>query len=75
MDEITCSFCGIEMTDTDSVYGISRGFIDESCYGFRVDEDSDWDIYCSECMNEIDKVLADYKRAREADTGAAQTAT
>lgn len=64
MDEITCSFCGIEMKDKDLAFGISRGSIAESCNGFRIDEDSDWDVYCSKCMDEIDKVLADYKRAR-----------
>ena len=65
MDEIVCTFCGIEMKDKDLAYGISRGSIDETCSGFRIDEDSDWDVYCSECMNEIDKILADYKRTRE----------
>ena len=64
MDETVCTLCGIEMKDMALAYGITRGSIDESCFGFRIDEDSDWDVYCSECMNEIDKVLADYKRAR-----------
>jgi hypothetical protein len=65
MGETGCAFCGIEMKDNDLAYGISRGSIDDSCYGFRMDEDSDWDIYCPECMNEIDRILANYKRARE----------
>ncbi|MBI5485042.1 MAG: hypothetical protein HY888_11360 [Deltaproteobacteria bacterium] len=64
MDETVCTFCGIEMKNKDLAYGISRGSMDESCCGFRIDEDSDWNVYCPECMNEIDKVLADYKRAR-----------
>lgn len=62
MDEVNCSFCGKIMNDKDSAYGISRGSINESCYGFRIDDDSDWNIYCPECMNEIDKVLAEYKQ-------------
>jgi len=65
MDEIVCTFCGIEMKEKDSAYGITRGSIEESCYGFRIDEDSDWDVYCPDCMNEIDKVIADYRRTRE----------
>lgn len=64
MDETVCTFCGIEMHDNDLAYGISSGSIDESCYGLRIDDNSDWDVYCPECMNEIDKVLAEYKRAR-----------
>jgi len=65
MDEIVCTFCGIEIKHRDSAYGITRGSIDESCNGFKIDEDSDWNVYCPDCMNEIDRVLADYKRTRE----------
>jgi hypothetical protein len=65
MDEMFCSFCGIEIGDKNLVYGITKGSIDESCYGFRVDEDSDWDIYCPNCMDTIDKLIADYKRTRQ----------
>ena len=64
MDEIFCSFCGIEMNDKDTAYGITSGSIDESCYGFIIDNDTDWDVYCSDCMNEIDRLLADVKRTR-----------
>jgi hypothetical protein len=64
MDEIVCTFCGIEMKNKYSAYGITKGSIDGSCDGFRIDDDSDWDIYCPDCMNEIDKVLADFKRTR-----------
>ena len=65
MNETCCSFCGKEMKNMDAAFGISRGAIDECCYGFKIDENSDWDVYCPECMNEIDKVLADFKRTRE----------
>ena len=65
MDEIACTFCGIEIKQRDLAYGITRGSIDELCDGFKIDEDSDWDVYCPDCMNEIDRVLADYKRTRE----------
>ena len=64
MNEIYCAFCGIEMQHKDLAHGITRGSIDESSYGFRIDEDSDWDIYCSKCMNEIDRLLSDFKRMR-----------
>lgn len=62
MDEIFCAFCGVELIDTGSCYGVTRGTIDEDCFGFKVDDDSDWDIYCPTCMNLIDKLMADYKR-------------
>lgn len=62
MDKIACAFCGTEILDNSPAYGISKGSIDESCYGFRIDNDSDWDIYCPTCMNLIDKLMADYKR-------------
>lgn len=64
MDEIVCSFCGYEMKDKDTAYGMTRGSIDESCYGFIIDDDTNWDVYCSDCMNTIDRLLADYKQAR-----------
>lgn len=64
MDEIRCSFCGIEMLDECPAYGISKGSIDESCYGFIIDNDSDWEIYCPDCMNTIDKLMANYKRTK-----------
>jgi hypothetical protein len=57
MDEMFCSFCGIEIGDKNLVYGITKGSIDESCYGFRVD--------CPNCMDTIDKLIADYKRTRQ----------
>lgn len=53
------------MKNKDTAYGITSGSIDESCYGFRINEDSDWDVYCPNCMNEIDKILADYKQTRK----------
>ena len=65
MDDIFCTFCGIKMKDHDLAYGVSRGFIAESCNGFRIDENSDWNVYCSDCMNEIDRILANYKLTRD----------
>lgn len=64
MDELSCSLCGVEMKDKDSAYGITRGSINELCYGFKIDDDSDWDVYCSACMNEIDKLIGNFKRVR-----------
>jgi hypothetical protein len=52
------------MKEKDSVYGTTRGFIDESSYGFRIDDDSEWDVYCSDCMNEVDKLIGNFKRTR-----------
>lgn len=65
MDEIVCSFCGIEMNNGETAYGITRGSVDESCDGFRIDDDTDWDVCCSDCMNIIDKLVADFKRTRD----------
>lgn len=64
MNDIFCELCGIEIKDNDSAYGVTSGTIDEDSLGFRIDTDSDWDIYCSDCMNTIDKLIADYKRSQ-----------
>lgn len=65
MDEIHCSFCGIKMSNRDSAYGLTSGIIDKACYGFRIDDDSEWDIFCSNCMNEIDRMIANFKMTRQ----------
>jgi hypothetical protein len=52
------------MKGKDAAYGLTSGVIEEQCYGFCMDSDSDWDIYCVDCMNEIDKLLANYKQMR-----------
>lgn len=64
MDEIVCSVCCNEINEKDTAYGITRGSVDESCYGFRIDDDTDWDVYCADCMNEIDKLLTDLRQSR-----------
>lgn len=64
MDEICCSLCGIEMNNKNQAYGLTSGLIEEECGGFRIDTDSDWDVFCADCMNEIDRLLADSKQAR-----------
>ena len=58
MDDIYCSFCGSELNDGDSAYGLTGGVIDGECEGFRMDCDDAWDIYCGGCMNKIDRLLA-----------------
>lgn len=65
MDEAVCSFCRIEIRNNTLVYGITRGVIDENCYGFRADDDSEWDIYCTDCMNSIDTLIAAHKRTKD----------
>ena len=57
-----CSFCGIELKDGDSAYGLTGGVVDDKCCGFRMDCDEDWDIYCRDCMNRIDRLLAEARR-------------
>jgi hypothetical protein len=58
MEEICCSLCGIELTDKDPAYGLTGGTIDDDCSGFRIDSDSDWDVYCPDCMNVIDRMIS-----------------
>jgi hypothetical protein len=64
MEEINCSLCGEELKDQDTAYGLTPGSIDESCDGFCIDSDSDWDVYCVNCMNEIDRMISAYRQAR-----------
>lgn len=58
MDEICCSLCGMGLKNKDLAYGLTPGIIDEHCDGFRVDDDSEWDLYCADCMNEIDRLIS-----------------
>lgn len=64
MDEICCSLCCVELKDQDATYGLTAGIIDESCGGFRIDSDSDWDVYCADCMNEIDRLISTHGQTR-----------
>ena len=64
MDKVFCSFCGIEVKNNVLTYGVTRGCINEDSYGFRVDDDSEWVIYCPDCMNAIDTLIAGYKRTK-----------
>lgn len=59
--EIVCALCGVDMHSGDTAYGLTRGFLEESCDGFRVDDDTDWEVYCANCMNTIDRLMANYK--------------
>lgn len=56
-----CSFCKAELNNGDSAYGLTGGTIDADCNGFRLDCDSEWDLYCRDCMNKIDRILAEIK--------------
>lgn len=58
-----CSFCGIELNDGDPAYGLTGGVISDACDGFRMDDNDDWDLYCANCMNVIDKLVATHKAA------------
>lgn len=62
MVEIYCSLCTAQLDEGASVYGLTSGSISEACNGFRIDEDSDWDVYCTDCMNEFDKFLASSRK-------------
>ncbi len=62
MEEIYCSLCAEQLNDGDAVYGLTNGRINETCHGFRIDEDSGWDIYCPDCMNKIDKLIMSLRK-------------
>lgn len=62
MEEVFCSLCGDELNEGAAAYGLTSGNIDETCNGFRIDDDSDWDVYCPVCMNEIDKLIASFRK-------------
>jgi len=58
MANSSCAGCGIELLDGQNVYGLTRGSIDTEMCGFRIDNDSEWEYFCSNCMNKIDLFLA-----------------
>jgi len=62
MEDVRCALCGEELNEGAVAYGLTIGNIDNACYGFRIGEDSDWDVYCPDCMNEIDKFLASFRK-------------
>jgi len=49
------------MGDGNTAYGVTKGSIDFDVEGFRMDLDDEWDVYCSDCMNTVDKLIADYR--------------
>jgi hypothetical protein len=46
-----------------NVYGLTRGSINSELYGFRIDDNSEWEYFCSDCMNKIDQFLADCRKS------------
>jgi len=62
VDETYCSFCGAELKTGENAYGLTAGTIDKDCCGFRMDLDDAWDIYCPDCMNQIDRLIAAHKQ-------------
>jgi hypothetical protein len=64
MDICYCAECGIELMEGQDVFGLTRGSIDSGIYGFRIDDDSEWEIFCSDCVNKFDQFFADYRKGR-----------
>lgn len=64
MDDIFCSLCGNLLTGNETAYGLTSGVIDYNLTGFNMDTDSEWDIYCQNCMNEIERLLFEYRQKR-----------
>lgn len=62
--DVFCSLCGIALRSGEMAYGLTGGCIDDECEGFRMNFDEEWDIYCPNCMNAIDKIINDYKRIK-----------
>ena len=58
MNNYSCAGCGIEHFDGQNLYGLTRGSIDTEICVFRIDDDSEWEYFCSNCMNIIDQFLA-----------------
>lgn len=61
VNELCCSLCRKIMGDRNTAYGVTKGSIDFDAEGFRMDLDDKWDVYCSDCMNTVDKLIADYR--------------
>ena len=61
--ESHCSFCKSEIMNGVSAYGLTGGIIDADCNGFRMDFDSECDIYFRDSMNKIDRALAEIKKS------------
>lgn len=61
-DNYLCAGCGMQLLDGQNVYGLTRGAIDSELIGFRIDDDSEWEYFCSNCMNKIDQFLADCRK-------------
>lgn len=64
MDEKFCSICGVSLLNATPVYGLTAGVISAEHCGFLIDDDSDWDLYCSACMNSVDRLIAEFKMAK-----------
>ena len=62
MNDTHCNFCKEPIEDSDNVYGLTSGLVDAACFGFLPDPDEEWIIICPECMNKIDKFMANLKR-------------
>jgi hypothetical protein len=64
MDEIRCSVCAAPLLDGDEAYGITRGVVDQSTSGLLPDPESEWSVLCSDCMNDVDRLMANLGRSK-----------
>lgn len=58
---VYCSLCRKIMEEGYAAYGMTHGCIDGEVEGFRMSIDDEWDVYCPDCMNTIDRLIADYR--------------
>lgn len=63
MYPVYCYFCDEELKNDDAAVGLTTGVINDDCYGFEMDLDSGWKVFCPECMDKIGRFIADTKLA------------
>jgi hypothetical protein len=64
MEGQSCFVCGVSFSDGESAYGLSSGVLAEKYNGFKVDDNSAWDLLCSGCMNTVDRLIAEFKMSK-----------
>ena len=64
MDEVACSVCAVKLENGDQAYGITQGTVDEADSGLLPDSDSEWSVLCADCMNDVDRLMAQLRRAK-----------
>ncbi len=64
MDARFCSVCGVSLESGVTAYGLTSGVISAAHFGFLMDDNSDWDLFCPACMNTVDRLVSEFKMAK-----------